>query len=192
METQFTRSQRWVFQTGQRGWYDDYLRVVWWLFDKAIYPVVRDVDSQREFRESCVVSRGVGTTTTTTTTDILAPASIANSKMNMHCAHTMLCNQRYFPAPPGSRAMIKSVSQPSQSVSPVSHLPTHGGHCTWRHNVFVVRDEFCKQSREGGMIATRECSLPGVRVRNRSKDHKSRDTKLVFLRTDLKTHWHHK
>ena len=34
-------------------------------------------------------------------------------------------------------------------------------------------------------MATRECSLPGVR--KRSNDNKSRDTKLTFRRTDLKT-----
>ena len=34
-------------------------------------------------------------------------------------------------------------------------------------------------------MATRECSLPGVR--KRSKDNTSRDTKLTFRRTDLKT-----
>ena len=75
--------------------------------------------------------------------------------------------------------------QKSATHLTLSHLLscTYGGHCTWRHN--VVRDEFCKQAREGGMMATRECSLPGVR--KRSKDNTSRDTKLTFRRTDLKT-----
>ena len=65
--------------------------------------------------------------------------------------------------------------QKSATHLTLSHLLscTYGGHCTWRHN--VVRDEFCKQAREGGMMATRECSLPGVR--KRSKDNTSRDTK---------------
>jgi hypothetical protein len=67
----------------------------------------------------------------------------------------------------------------------LSHLLscTYGGYCTWRHN--VVRDEFCKQAKEGGMMATRECSLPGVH--KSSKDNKSRDMKLTFRRTDFKT-----
>jgi hypothetical protein len=67
--------------------------------------------------------------------------------------------------------------QKSATHLTLSHLLscTYGGHCTWKHN--VVRDEFCKQARAGGIMATRK----------RSKDNKSRDTKLMFRRIDLKT-----